>query len=188
MLTVAVGNVVPVVANPIADLYVPGGLTFSFTVPSNTFYDPDSTLVYSATGVPSGLTFNATTRTLSGRASGPNTVNTYPITVTATESPGGASASTTFVLEVVCDDSPPSLSPEEFMMGSPGSSTPAKQKFALSNSSTTHTATQVGHGVFGQSVQMTAPVEALSQSGTSALTPPQTQSTWYTYDRCGRCA
>ena len=165
-LTVAApaGNVAPVLANPIPDQFIDGGTYLSFSV-DGTFYDPDSALIYSATGMPSWLTFNATTRVFSG-TSGTRFDLTQTITVKATESPAGASATTTFVLSVTNGSSQLS-GPGAEAAASTGS--PPKQQFSL--------------GVVpGQSVQMTAPAEALSQNGTSELTPPQTQTTWYTYD------
>lgn len=65
-------NRAPVVANPIADQTVTDGKVFSYTIAANAFSDPDAdTLIYSATledgsALPAWLSFNATTRTISG--------------------------------------------------------------------------------------------------------------------------
>ncbi|GAB3221989.1 hypothetical protein GCM10027423_55850 [Spirosoma arcticum] len=69
------------------------GVNFSYTV--NAFTDPNGdVLTYSASGLPSGLTFDANSRTISGVASASG-VSTVTITVT---DPGSLSASTTFTI------------------------------------------------------------------------------------------
>ena len=72
------------------------GQAFSFVVPA--FSDPNGdALTYSATGLPAnGLSFNASTRTISGTPSMSGTVN---VTITATD-PGMLSASTSFVITI----------------------------------------------------------------------------------------
>ncbi|WP_162782258.1 putative Ig domain-containing protein, partial [Arenimonas caeni] len=98
MFLVSVGpNQAPYVSSPIADKVVQAGNNWSYTVPSGTFTDPNGqTLTYSASGMPSGMTFNAGTRkfTYNNAASG-----TYSITVTANDGAGGT-ASDTFILTV----------------------------------------------------------------------------------------
>lgn len=93
--TLAVANSVPVYAGGINDMSAVVGTSFSFTVPSSSFTDANNeTLTYSANGVnrfydgelrewfewpralPAGLSFNASTRTLSGT---PTTAGTYLI-------------------------------------------------------------------------------------------------------------
>lgn len=72
-ITVNNVNDPPVVANEIPDQQATQGSLFSFTVPDDTFTDPDvgDTLTYTATlsdgtPLPSGLNFDAATRTFSG--------------------------------------------------------------------------------------------------------------------------
>lgn len=88
----------PVVANPLANQPAALDAAFSFTVPADTFTDPDAgqTLIYSATGLPAWLSFNAATRTFSGTPTAPGTA---VITVTATDNGEPAlAASTTFTI------------------------------------------------------------------------------------------
>ncbi|HTF17513.1 MAG TPA: putative Ig domain-containing protein, partial [Chryseolinea sp.] len=100
-----VGNQPPVVANPIADRSTPAGSAFTFTFPTTTFSDPDigTVLTYAATLFPSGalpswLSLNATTRTLSGT---PTTgdIGILQIQLTASDGAGG-SISDVFALTV----------------------------------------------------------------------------------------
>jgi VCBS repeat-containing protein len=97
----------PTVAHPITNRTAAQGAAFSYTIPSNTFADPDSSigdvLSYSVTlgngsPLPSWLSFNPATRLLSGTPPA-NAVGTWSIEVTATDSVG-LTASTTFQLTV----------------------------------------------------------------------------------------
>lgn len=71
-LTVNPPNRPPIIANPIIDQTATDGKAFSYTIASNAFSDPDGdTLAYSVTledgsAIPAWLSFNATTRTISG--------------------------------------------------------------------------------------------------------------------------
>jgi VCBS repeat-containing protein len=95
----------PVVANPISDAAANAGALFNFTVPANTFSDPDpgDTLTLSArisggTTLPAWLTFNP----LNGQFSGTPTITdagTYNIEVRATDL-AGASVTDVFTLSV----------------------------------------------------------------------------------------
>ena len=99
-----VGNQAPVVASPLADQWLMGGSSFSFTLPANAFVDPEGqTLTYTKAVIAgpnaaSWLNFNASTRTFSGTApallGGPWTVR-----VTATD-PSGASVYDDFEIGV----------------------------------------------------------------------------------------
>src|SRR6185437_14313931 len=62
---VTVSNLKPVVANPIVDPPASSyGAAFSYQFPANTFSDPDGdTLTYTASGMPSGVTFTGSTNT-----------------------------------------------------------------------------------------------------------------------------
>jgi hypothetical protein len=86
MFTITVENGLPFVANPIADQSVNEGVAFSLDL-SNVFSDPDGeTLTYSF-AKPHWLTFDETTKTLSGTP-GNGQVGTVTITVSATDSDG----------------------------------------------------------------------------------------------------
>jgi trimeric autotransporter adhesin len=84
-------NQPPSVANPIADQSATEDVALNFTVPANTFVDPDpaDTLTYSASladgsALPAWLTFNAQTRTFSGTP-GNAEVGPIELKVTATD-------------------------------------------------------------------------------------------------------
>src|SRR6185437_1886958 len=81
---VTVSNLKPVVANPIVDPPASSyGAAFSYQFPANTFSDPDGdTLTYTASGMPSGVTFTGSTRTFSGT---PASAGTFAVTVTASD-------------------------------------------------------------------------------------------------------
>ncbi|WP_228156321.1 putative Ig domain-containing protein [Acinetobacter seifertii] len=85
-LKVSLPNQAPTLLNAIADQSVTDAKAFSYTVPATTFKDPDGdTLTYSATledgsPLPSWLSFNPTTRVLSGTS--PD--NTMPLNVKIT--------------------------------------------------------------------------------------------------------
>ncbi|MDC5534888.1 putative Ig domain-containing protein [Acinetobacter baumannii] len=85
-LKVSLPNQAPTLLNAIADQSVTDAKAFSYTVPATTFKDPDGdTLTYSATledgsPLPSWLSFNPTTRVLSGTS--PD--NTVPLNIKIT--------------------------------------------------------------------------------------------------------
>ena len=92
-------NDAPIVANAIADTTATQNSTFSYTVPANTFTDVDnSSLTYTATGMPAGVTFNATTRIFSGT---PTVSGNFNVTVTASD--GSLSASDVFAINIGAD-------------------------------------------------------------------------------------
>ena len=99
--SVKVTNLKPVVANSITD---PAAITYgsalNFQIAANTFSDPDGdALTYTATGMPSGATFSALTRTFSGS---PSQAGVFPVTVTATDNGAPSlSASTSFNITVL---------------------------------------------------------------------------------------
>jgi uncharacterized protein YjdB len=95
----------PVVSNPIVDQVAMVGENFNFTVPSNTFSDPDAgTLltytasIFNGSALPSWLTFNATSRTFSGTPASGNQ-GAFNVRVTATDGDGG-SVSDVFLVTV----------------------------------------------------------------------------------------
>ncbi|NBS66709.1 MAG: hypothetical protein EBT33_20650, partial [Betaproteobacteria bacterium] len=105
----------PSVANPIANQVFDGAGTQSFTVPANTFTDPNAApLSYAATlangaALPSWLAFNAGTRTFSGNPPASAVPGPLMLKVTATSS--GGSASSFFRLDVLNANDSPAESP-----------------------------------------------------------------------------
>ncbi|MFC3177999.1 calcium-binding protein, partial [Undibacterium amnicola] len=102
-MTVNPANRAPVVAVNVPDQMASQGAAFNYTIPSNSFSDPDvgDVLTYSATlvdgtALPSWLTLNATTGAFSGT---PISVGTLSIKVTAKDS-GNLNASDVFDLTV----------------------------------------------------------------------------------------
>ncbi len=92
----AVSNPIPVVVSPIADQNVKDGAAFSLSTAVN-FKDGSAdtdTLTYSATGLPAGLTINATTGKISGTipANASTIAGGLSITVTASDGQGGSVA------------------------------------------------------------------------------------------------
>ncbi|MBD9387908.1 tandem-95 repeat protein [Agrobacterium sp. AGB01] len=93
----------PPIASPIADMSRNDGEAISFNVSGN-FVDPEGQpLSYTATGLPPGLSINATTGIISGTidadASGPTGLRDYVVRVTATD-PDGGSASVDFTYTI----------------------------------------------------------------------------------------
>ncbi|TKB72939.1 MAG: hypothetical protein E8D46_10695, partial [Nitrospira sp.] len=113
-LTVQNVNEAPTVADPMADQAQLEDTPFSLVVPISTFadVDPGDTLTYSATfaggaALPTWLTFDPATRTLSGTPLNSD-VGTLNLAVAATDS-GGLSASDTFALTVQNVNDPPTV-------------------------------------------------------------------------------
>jgi hypothetical protein len=90
----------PKVANPIPNQAAATSQPYSYILPAGTFTDQDvgDTLTYSASPLPSWLSFNPATRTFSGTPSAGD-AGSSSIQVSAADTPG-ATASTTFTLEV----------------------------------------------------------------------------------------
>ena len=96
--TVTTPNVAPVVANAIGTRSVGRNQPWNFQVPANTFSDANNdTLTYSVGVLPSGISFNAATRTFSGQSA---VLGNHTITVTVADGNGGT-RSTSFTLSVV---------------------------------------------------------------------------------------
>jgi YD repeat-containing protein len=90
--TLNVANSAPT-APTIANQSTTAGVSWTYTVPA--FTDPNGdALTYSVSGLPAWMSFNASTRVLSGM---PSTVGSWTITVTATD-PSGAAVSTNFTV------------------------------------------------------------------------------------------
>ncbi|HEX7112531.1 MAG TPA: putative Ig domain-containing protein, partial [Mizugakiibacter sp.] len=99
--TIATPNSAPVVANAIPDqTATPGAYTYTYQVPANTFWDANGDgLTYAASmadgsALPSWMSFNAATRTVSFWAGGKGA---WTLRITATDS-HGAAVSTTFTI------------------------------------------------------------------------------------------
>lgn len=89
------------VAPAVSNLSGTTGTAFSTLL--NAFTDANhDTLVYTATGLPPGLSFNASTRVISGT---PTTAGTYTVTYTANDSMGGVTA-TSFQITVTAAPAP----------------------------------------------------------------------------------
>jgi YD repeat-containing protein len=95
--TIASANIAPQVDNPIPDQVANAtGGAWSYSFPAGTFSDPNGTaLSYTQSGMPSWMSFNATTRTFSGT---PSSIGSWAITVTASD--GSLSARDTFTVSV----------------------------------------------------------------------------------------
>jgi len=92
LLTVT--NNPPTVQNPIPDMSTPGHQAWSYTFPANTFNDVNGqTLTYTASGLPTGLSFNGST--ISGT---PTQLGTFTVTITAKD--GYDTVSDSFLLTI----------------------------------------------------------------------------------------
>ncbi|MEB3175505.1 MAG: Calx-beta domain-containing protein, partial [Cyanobacteriota bacterium] len=102
-ITIATANSSPVLNQPLLDQVAVVNQPFSYTFSSDTFSDADGDLLtYSLTPfsfLPSGITFDAATRTLAGTPS-PGSGFTVSITVVASD-PDGATVSDTFKLQTL---------------------------------------------------------------------------------------
>jgi Domain of unknown function (DUF4347)/Cadherin-like/Bacterial Ig domain/Putative Ig domain len=109
-IVVANSNDTPTIANPIADQSATEDSSFSFQFPANSFADVDAgdTLTYTASGVPSWLTFNAATRTFSGTPTNAD-VGITSITARATDL-SGAFVEDTFNIVVGNSNDAPTVS------------------------------------------------------------------------------
>ncbi|UCV05668.1 beta strand repeat-containing protein [Dechloromonas denitrificans] len=101
-MTIGAPNRTPTLATALADQAAAQGGTFSYTVPTSAFTDPDGdSLSYTATlsdgsALPSWLTFNAATRSFGGS---PSALGTVSVKVTAKDA-GNLSASDIFDITV----------------------------------------------------------------------------------------
>ncbi|MEZ0608661.1 putative Ig domain-containing protein [Fibrella sp. WM1] len=96
-------NKLPTVASTIANQNWTQYKNVSFTIPANTFADADGKITkVSLTGLPSGLTYDESQKTISGAPTG---TGSWTITVTATDDREGT-VSTTFVVAVASGAKP----------------------------------------------------------------------------------
>ena len=95
------GNHAPTINEALADQTATVGTAFSYQFAANTFSDADTdTLTYTASRLPSWLTFSASTRTFSGTPQSEHlTLSPMVIELTATD-PSGASVTALFALRV----------------------------------------------------------------------------------------
>ncbi|WP_017462622.1 putative Ig domain-containing protein [Dyella ginsengisoli] len=107
--TLTVNNAAPAFMGSAANqTAVSGAAMAAYTAPSATDKNGD-TITYSATGMPPGVSFNASTRTFSGK---PTSTGSYTVTYKASDSRGGVT-STTFTITV----SPPANQPPVYNGG-----------------------------------------------------------------------
>ncbi|WP_032114275.1 putative Ig domain-containing protein, partial [Candidatus Paracaedibacter symbiosus] len=89
-------NQAPILLNPIVDPWSMWSKNWSFTIPANTFYDPNGdTLTYSASNMPGGMSFDPATRTF--RMYTPKSTLGFQylnIKVTVTDGRGGTASDT----------------------------------------------------------------------------------------------
>jgi T1SS-143 domain-containing protein len=105
-ISVTPQNDAPVLSAPVVDQSTNIYSAMNFQVPAGSFTDPDGdTLSYSATGLPSWLSFDAATRTFSGTPSA-TAIGSTTVRVTATDA-GGLSVFDEFVVTV--NDAPVTL-------------------------------------------------------------------------------
>ena len=95
----------PVVDQGIRSQTTAEGEQFTFTIPSNAFKDDKTTLTYTASNLPQGLSFDSATRTFSGT---PSKGETKVVAVTATDTVG-QSVTTTFQIAVTNENDAPKL-------------------------------------------------------------------------------
>jgi VCBS repeat-containing protein len=104
-VTVNPVNDAPIVATLLADQSVAEDTAVNFTIPAGSFTDVDNaTLTYTASGVPSWLTFNATTRSFTGTP--PANFNGN-VNITVSASDGNTSVSDTFTLTITAANDAP---------------------------------------------------------------------------------
>jgi len=108
IITIVATNDSPVLAHPLIDQTLFAGSLFNFSLPSDSFTDPDGDVLSyqvtmaDGTGIPPWLSFDAATRTFSGTPD-PTDIGTWNLLVTAKD-PALASAITSFVVTVSAPD------------------------------------------------------------------------------------
>jgi YD repeat-containing protein len=94
--TITVPNVAPAFTGGVSNQTVQPGGSLNYQAPAATDANGYG-VTYSVSGLPAGISFNASTRTFSGSLT---TQGTYTVTYTATATTGGQAASQTFVITV----------------------------------------------------------------------------------------
>ncbi len=116
LVTSGVANLAPIVANPIVNQTTAEEAAFIFTLPANTFTDANNdTLTYSArlaggAALPAWLSFDAATRTFSGRPDDAQ-VGTVSVEVTVSDGRGGTTSDAFDIVITPVNDAPKVLSP-----------------------------------------------------------------------------
>ena len=149
--------------------------SFSYTVPA--FTDPDEdTLTYTAAqsnndSLPSWLSFNATTRTLSGTPEEADTPATLTISITASD--GTLSSSATFTLKVAEVNDPPAVPsiPAQTATEGQAFSYQAPSFIDPEGDSVTYSATLDGGGALPSWLSFTASTRTFSGTPGDADTP-----------------
>ncbi|GMQ57738.1 hypothetical protein AN1V17_21330 [Vallitalea sediminicola] len=99
---------IPEVKNEIPNQTAAVGFAFNYEVPTDTFNDTyNYTYGYTATGMPTGITFDESSKTFSGV---PTATGSYDVTITMTEA--GYSVSDTFTIIVTATNTSPTVSSE----------------------------------------------------------------------------
>ena len=121
------GNDPPVLDNPVADRTIEEGDPLNFTVPADTFSDPDGDpLTYTATladgsPLPNGLTFDPDTRTFSGTPAGLQALDRLSLKVTADDGNGGMAMDVFDVSVNTPGNNPPTIDDDpDDQTGDPG--------------------------------------------------------------------
>ncbi|MGY3604085.1 MULTISPECIES: DUF4082 domain-containing protein [unclassified Bradyrhizobium] len=173
----------PVLATQTANQNATVGSAFSLVLPANTFTDVDAgdTLTYAATSadgtaLPGWLSFNASTRTLSGTPAAAN-VGTASIKVTATDLAGAATSET---FNIAVSTTPPPAPVSLFSASStPAGSFNDGQQVELGVKFTSSVAGQITALKFYRSASDTGPdvVDLWSATGTRLATATFTNTT-----------
>ena len=154
IITVSAAPVVPVVLPTTADQSATVGDAFSLTLPEAT--EGTTPYVYTATGLPAGLAFNATSRVLSGT---PTAAGTYTVTYEVTDD-AAETASDTFDIVVSAAGQPLALPATSDQVATVGDA------FTLTLPAATGGATPYAYTVTGQPGGLTFDATSRVLSGT----------------------
>ena len=163
-------NRAPVVSNSLVSATGVVGSAFSYTIPANTFTDPDAqSFGYSAIGLPAGLSLNAGAGTITGT---PSASGVSSVTITATDT-GSASVGAPLTITINANTAPTfsgTLASATATVGSAFSFTLPTGGFTDANGQTlTYTATGLPAGLSINSGNGTI-AGTPSASGTSSVT------------------
>jgi YD repeat-containing protein len=190
--TLTVANAAPVIGALVNQAVTAGAAMAAYVAPGATDANGDA-ITYSASGMPAGIAFDASTRTFSGT---PTTAGTYTVTYTATDSKGLAT-SATFVITVnppvnaapVYNGGIPAQVDLDVSMGSPASytvpatafSSPAGQTLTYSVLQSNGTVLPTWLAFNASTRTFTASVRKLDASLTLTLTAKDTQNRTASY-------
>ncbi|MCA0300761.1 MAG: putative Ig domain-containing protein, partial [Proteobacteria bacterium] len=188
-----VANQPPVVGAPIQDQWAWYNVNWSFTVPANTFSDANGdTLTYSASGMPSGMTFNAATRTFSMYTPRNTSGFLYTLTVTVNDGRGGT-ASDTFYFSVEPWEGPGggggminhAGETQSLAMGEE-SSAPVEESSAVTASATTAAVNEVESWYAYDKLNRVSVVNGTRDAGGNIVVAQDHRSYAISYDAAGR--